>query len=94
MAARTKNLGVRVQEVYEIEADPKDEVELRKDPAGYIKRLLEQEGHKVNKVEGSPQELIEGVLSSQSRARRGGWFHTVYDLGNPGDVCVWHYYYY
>lgn len=94
MAARTKRLGVRVQEIFEIEVDPQDEAELRKDPAGHIKRILEAAGHKVNEVIGEPDDLIAAVLRGPAEARRGDWFHTVWDENDPDDVCRWHWYYY
>jgi hypothetical protein len=89
-------MGVRVQEVHQIEVDPADEDEFQRDPAAFLKKTLEAHGHKVNEVHGTREELIEAVRPSQKAlmARRGGWFHTVYDRNDPSDECHWHYYYY
>ncbi len=63
MAARIIRKGVRVQEIVQIEVDAEDEQELQRDPAGYVRKILEEQGHQVNEVVGQGQEIMEAVLN-------------------------------
>jgi hypothetical protein len=95
VATKITSIGVRVQEMHHIEVDPEDEDELQRDPAAFLKKALEAQGHTVNRIHGTREELLEAIRPARTAmARRGGWFHTVYDRNNPADVCNWHWYYY
>lgn len=76
---------LRVEDAMEVSLDltADEQEEFQKNPADLIKRLLTQEGHAFKDVSIAAGHGISHL--------RSGWFHIVYDKGNPGNVCVWIY---
>jgi hypothetical protein len=84
--------GARVWEIHDIRVDLKvHEAELHSDPAKFLKAFLESKGHQVRRVEGTPEEILDGLRHGHGpEKQRLQWFHIVYDSTGVYDVCSWH----
>ena len=80
---RVKLQGVRVMEVYSIDLDLQDEG-YRKDPAAYVRQVLESEGFEVNGVLMS--ELTRPGGGSRPKGGFPGYAHIVHP---PTEKSYW-----
>jgi hypothetical protein len=84
--------GSRVWEIHDLSVDLKvHEAETRSDPATSLKAFLESKGHQVYRVEGTLEEILDGLRHGHGQEKqRLQWFHIVYDSTGVCQVCRSH----
>ena len=96
MAERIKGtmeqVGVQLAETYEVRIDPSHEEEWNKDPYGFMRRFLEEQGHEVNRVqiirEDEPDNPGPGRMAGGAPRLPNTTFHIVYPANeSSGHIC-------
>jgi hypothetical protein len=103
ISGKLERIGVQVSETFALRLEPDDgqNEEFRKDPRGFVRRFLEQEGFEVNRIQflrpehrGSPAARASALEGEGPVEGEGPWelrmidttFHIVYP---PNEASGW-----
>jgi len=92
--ARTEMIDdhVQVMTIFTLQAsNPEvlESAEFKSDPVKWLEEALRLNGHKVNGVRASAEEVTAGLRPVVDAP--AGWYHIEFDTANPGNACHYEY---